>query len=508
MSRKRVSNQRAGKRERIRQRKALARRSASALGVGSKWWVAVLAIVIVAGLGAYGWSRYASDALIGRSANVAFVAVTPSLPEQLDPELADLIARQVATVNADPSDVDGHATLGAIYSANELVQEARKCFENAARLGPRDPLWPYRAAVARARSGDFEGALGEYVRLADLYPGFAPLQFRLGDALAEAGEFAAAAAAFERAVALKPSLPEPYVGLADVRIRQRDFAAAAPLLERARTLDPGYRMVNYLLGQAYRAMGRREEAAREMSLGIEAEKRYLPDAVSSQFARYLVGLSAQFSESGALMDAGRYEAAAKILSQALAAYPNNADVMNNLSVAYLRLRRYEDALRVLHRARRVDPSAFPTYINIVECLLALNRSEEAIPYGEKAAELAPRVGQAHFARARAFVGAGRHEEAREALRDTLSFDARNPEAYLLLGEVCLRLGLNAEARDNLASAAKRMPRLLRAHVALTDACVRLGLYDEASTALDAARQLAPQHPAVVALDERIATRGF
>ncbi len=502
MSRRRGRKQRDEKREAISRRKSQARRAAPDGSSRAAKWIVVLVAVCVVGTGAF-WGLRGG----GGGSRFARPAVTPARRDTLDQNLIDLIDRQIAVVNSDPGNANGHATLGMIYTANGLAREARESFENAARIAPDNPAWRLHAAAGRRAMGDADGVLEEFRRLAAAFPGHAPIQYRLGDALLEADELDAAAVAMERAIALKPLSPEPYVGLGEVRLRKRNYATAAELLEKARDLDPTYRMTNYLLGQAYRGLGRREDAARELALGVDTKKRFMPDEVTTTAGRYLVGLSAQLSQSSALMEAGRFDQAAVVLAKTLAANPNNTDVMNNLAVAYLKTQRFADALDILLRAERMDDTSFPTYINIVECLLALERPAEAVPYGDRAVELAPRIGQARFAQARALLGAKRLAEARDALAATLQVDTRNPEAYLLLGEVCAALGLDAEAKAHFAAAAKRMPRVLRAHLGLTAVCIRLGLYEEAAAALDPARRLAPQNPGVTAMADRIAARG-
>ncbi len=414
-----------------------------------------------------------------------------------------MIARHVALVQADAADAQRHAELGLVYEANGLVSEARASFENASELAPRNRLWRYHAMMMRQLCGDFAGALQGYRDLAEAEPDFAAVHYRLADALLEAGEFDEAAGAFRRTMALVPSAPQPYVGLADVSLRQRDFARAVQLLEEARALDPTYRQTNYLLGLAYRGLGRREEAERELALGIDSSKRYVADAASKQLENYLAGFASQLKKANALDDAGRFSDAAQILERALAIRPNDVSVMINLSVAYQHMQVFQRALDLLLRAEAADDSRAEIYINIVECLLALQRPEEAIPYGEKAAELAPDLGQAHFAAGRALYTAQRFGEAREALRATARLDTQNPEVFLLLGIACARLQQYLEAKQNLVKASQRMPGHMLAHLNLATICIKLGNYEEATAALAVAQRLAPNDHRIQAVADRL-----
>lgn len=424
-------------------------------------------------------------------------------PEKVDPELAEMISQRLASAEEKPLEAERHANLAYAYEANGLWSEARTCYENAVRLAPMDPTWRLHAAIARQMTGDLAGATSDLRALASAHPEIPAIQHRLGDVLLDAGALDAAMAAFERAAVGAPSAPEPLVGLGDVKLRQNKYAEAASILERARTLDPSYRVTNYLLGLAYRGLGRREDAQREMTLGADAKKRFLPDRASQEIAASVVGYHSRLARADALEAAGHLSDAATLLEQALALRPDDVTTVNNLSVVYQNMGRPQQALDLLERAERLDPNQFATEINIVECLLALNRAAEAVPHGEKAVTLAPNLGQAHFAKARALHRAGRFSEARPALQATLALDTRNPETYLLLGDACARLGLMSEAKEHLSIAAKRMPTSIEAHLNLGMVCRALGLLDEARLALEAARRLAPEDARVLAFADRL-----
>lgn len=89
---------------------------------------------------------------------------------------------------------------------------------------------------------------------------------RLGDAYSRAGDYAKAERALEQALLLEPNATGPYILLGKVLLRQQDPAGAAMYLERAEKMDSANTMTHTLLGQSYRAMGRAEDASREMQI--------------------------------------------------------------------------------------------------------------------------------------------------------------------------------------------------------------------------------------------------
>lgn len=453
----------------------------------------------VAGLVGLGMAWYALRPVLRPQPTV----VLPSQLEGLDSALVALIERHAGAVQRSPRDARHHATLGLVYEANEMWSEAQACFETASRLAPDEVLWPYHAAIVQQRAANFHGALTRLREVASTYPDFAPAQHRLGEALVKVGDLVAAGRAFGQAVALAPHAPQALVGLAEVRIRQRDYAGAVPVLENALAMYPNYKMAHYLLGSAYRGLGRMEEATRELSLGVAAKRRYLPDATTSELRNYYTGLSVQFGRARDLVDVGRLPEAAGILERALASRPADARVMNNLANVYVRMGRNEKALDMLLHAEHLDDAYFPTFLNLAHRFLQMKQPADALIYADRAVALAPTLGHAHFQKGSVLLALQRNEEAHEALRTAVRLDTRDPKVLLALGEVCTRLNRLREANEYFERAVHRMPSQTLPHIKLCIIRMRLGLFDEAAEALAPAQRLAPRDPQVQALAEQL-----
>src|SRR5580704_17448259 len=141
------------------------------------------------------------------------------------------VAKQFATkaLELDPQLPLAHALLGEIALAGEHLDEAIAEFEKE-RL--RNPL---------------NGAIYD----------------RLGDAYTRAGDYTKAQQSLQRALLLEPNSTGPYILLGKVLLKKQDPVNAVMYLERAETMDPGNSMTHSLLGQAYRTLGRTDDASRE-----------------------------------------------------------------------------------------------------------------------------------------------------------------------------------------------------------------------------------------------------
>jgi len=142
------------------------------------------------------------------------------------------VAKEFATkaLTLDPQLPLAHALLGEIALAGNHVDEAITEL-NLERA--RDPL---------------DGAVYD----------------RLGDAYYRAGDYPKAQRALQQALLLEPTSTGPYILLGKVLLKRQDPLGAANYLERARTMDPANYRTHSLLGQAYRALGRQEDASREV----------------------------------------------------------------------------------------------------------------------------------------------------------------------------------------------------------------------------------------------------
>jgi tetratricopeptide (TPR) repeat protein len=125
---------------------------------------------------------------------------------------------------------------------------------------PRAHLLLGEIALAR---GQWPDATREFEQERDLDPLNGAVYERLGDTYIRAGDFDRAQQALDRAVLLEPTVNIPFILLGKVLLKQQNGLMAKMYLEHALEIDPKNYMAHYLLGQAYRALGRTEDAARE-----------------------------------------------------------------------------------------------------------------------------------------------------------------------------------------------------------------------------------------------------
>jgi tetratricopeptide (TPR) repeat protein len=219
--------------------------------------------------------------------------------------------RTVASANVDPNYV-----IGLCYMDTRRYDDARKAFagqygfapesapayllvarmllrrdylpiaEESARkalaLNPNLPQAHFLLGEIALANGTTADAIAEFEKERDLNPLDGAVYERLGDAYIRTGDFNLAQQALDRALLLEPNTNAPFILLGKVLLKQQNPLMAKMYLERALQIDPKNYMAHYLLGQAYRSLGRSDDATREYKAADEIQQASAPHLESPQ----------------------------------------------------------------------------------------------------------------------------------------------------------------------------------------------------------------------------------
>ena len=158
----------------------------------------------------------------------------------------------------------------------EYVPIAQQSAQKALALEPGIPLAHALLGEIALASNNTDEAIAQLSAERTRNPLEPRLYDRLGDAYTRAGDYTKAQQALQQAVLLEPDSTGPYILLGKVLLKRNDPATAAGYLEHARGMDPSNYITRSLLGQAYRQMGRTEDARRETEIAQQLQTASTP----------------------------------------------------------------------------------------------------------------------------------------------------------------------------------------------------------------------------------------
>ncbi len=428
----------------------------------------------------------------------------PADLEKLDPQLRDYLRLQLKWVQQKPVDPARQATLGIVYAANLLWAEARRCFSNVTRINPKEPLGHLYLAVATQETGDYSVALQLFRKTTKMFSDFAPGYDHLGTALLRAGNADEAEMVFRRLTELAPDEWRGYAGLGEVKLRQNKLAEAARFLEKARGIEPKARMVDHLLGLAYRGLGRKEEAQWELRVGLNAVQSPMPDAWGLIAPKHVRLLPQQIDLASDFLSEGRPADVLRVLSEAARYHPDNLTVLEYVGQAHRSLNQFEQARRIAAFMLSLNERSVNAHVLMADVCLDLDLKDEAMIHADRAVALGTDLAGPYLVKADVFFALGRTNEGLLARQEALKRDPQNPLIAVDVGDALLHLlGNPQEAEKFYAQAVALNSALPLGYLRVADAAIQLHQFDRARNAIAQARKLDPQAPELAHLEARL-----
>ncbi len=187
---------------------------------------------------------------------------------------AELLAR---AIEADPSFVVAHYSLGVVHQALGNRWKAAAQFRAATQLDPTYPE-PYKALgdlFLAAPRRLYDQAVEAYSKAIELRPFYADAHVGLGDARAAKGEIDAAVAAYQKALGFNPHNPRVYMSLGKIYYGEKGlYYEAVTAYKKAIELDPTSVDARMGLGEVYEDKGLWKEAIEEYRRVIELDPKH------------------------------------------------------------------------------------------------------------------------------------------------------------------------------------------------------------------------------------------
>src|SRR6266478_3298233 len=288
-------------------------------------------------------------------------------------------------------------------------------------------------------------------------------------------QFDVAIAEFRKVTELDPDFADGFISLGQAYMEKRDFASAMAPLKHALDLSPDSEPAHQLLGYALLAQGNAAEAIPHLervqdktALGIaQIQTGQLPEAVANLQA----ALAAHPNDPDILYYLGR---ASGLLSKQsidtlLAAYPDSPRTHEAMGENYFVLRNMPDAEREFREALRLRPDVPEVHLELGEVYAGAFQWAKAEEEFRAQAKLQPGNAEAAYRLGAALLEQGKVREARAELVRADKLMPDMPETLYSLGKAASLEGDPATAEKNwikLLTIEKESPLAAQAHFGL------------------------------------------
>jgi tetratricopeptide (TPR) repeat protein len=165
-----------------------------------------------------------------------------------------------------PDSAAAYLLLGKMLMQANLPEAAAEAAKKALQAAPRLPLAHFLLGEFYLFKSDTAQALKEFDQEREISPTNPAIYDRLGDLYTRMGQFQSAQEALAKAISLDTSSTGPFIQMGKVLLRRNDPATSLLYLQHAAKMDPANYITHTLLSQAYRGLGREDEAKKEIDI--------------------------------------------------------------------------------------------------------------------------------------------------------------------------------------------------------------------------------------------------
>jgi tetratricopeptide (TPR) repeat protein len=376
-------------------------------------------------------------------------------------------------VRADARHVEANYGLGVAYMNLKQSNEALAAFANVVAAQPNP-----RAKEALVNTGVIQFVLGRYKESADALALALALgdigttgHYFLGKAYMQTGRDDRQALDSLRRASSDPQFAQDALAsVGFLLLKQGKGREAVAPLEQAARMSPPNALTQALLGNAYLAADRPEEALAALRAGD-------PNQFFTQFGLGYAHLSLYHNEEAV----AAFTAALRLQAQ-------SPEALAGLGNAYTRMSRYREAEDAFARALTLNPDSADVLLG--QCFLFYSRGEYArlVEAAQRAALLAPQSAAAQTMLGAALATNGDMQAGQRAARVALKLEPDNYWPHHVLGFILVRDDKPQEALAEARTGARLKPDYPETQNLLAYVLNQLGQHPEALQAAQVALQ--------------------
>ncbi|MCZ6835125.1 MAG: tetratricopeptide repeat protein [Planctomycetota bacterium] len=421
---------------------------------------------------------------------------TPVLSDlsSLDPTAADYIREKHQAVLATLDDAILRADLAMAFHAHAMFDSAATSYQEALKLDESQTRWWYLLARAQKSLDQDEAALASIEQAIQRNADYPALRVRQGFWQLDLGRFEKAALAFEAALAIEPHHPIGKIGLARVRLSQDQTDEAISMLADLRRDVPRDPYIAYLLGTAYRQVGRMEEAQPLLEIGTGSQLSWRgQDPWSGDMQKLERGLKVEYQRALDYIALKRHDLGIEILNELHQRYPDELPVLTSLGGACIATKHYEEASEALQKALVLDEEHFVVHLQLASLELNQQNFDSALHHVETAIRLNSSLAHLQDLKGQILFESNNYQEAETAFLLAIKMAPDNVQSHLRLVVAYNKLGKVHPCIELLKTMIQRFPNVPDSYLMLAQIYHRMGQAVGAQEVIKVAELRFPDH---------------
>jgi tetratricopeptide (TPR) repeat protein len=413
----------------------------------------------------------------------------------------------------DDLEAEARLKLGDVYFLQGKFDDALSEYEAARERDPYNADIYYALSLVSLTQNDYHNAIPDLIRALRIKPDHSEALSNLAQAYYHYGEelirasrkeptekeknrkLDEAVTLLKKSIELKESA-EAYGRLAWAYSSAKRYKEAYKAAKKAVRLNPNYAWYTAGLGRILLALGKPEEAVRELNRAVKSDPEHV-------FAHLYLGVAYKELDNNELakdnfekawnlgLEKDDYRMASLAMDNASEIAPDNSLYFARSGEAYRMLGEYDKALVKLKRAVKIEPQPAWVYGSLGDVYRLKGDFKRAEENFKKSLDLDPDSAWAYAHLGEAFREQGDLDRAKENLKKAISLDPDSAWAYASLGEVYRQKGKFQKAIKNLEKAIALHPALARAYLSLGDVYRQKGEFDKAQENLKKVISLHP-----------------
>jgi tetratricopeptide (TPR) repeat protein len=354
-------------------------------------------------------------------------------------KLEEATTRLQQEIQQNPSNAEGYALLGLVYTAERNYADALSAYQQGLKINPKSTGIRNDLGNLYVLQGQLDHAEKEFREVLRISPANADANYNLGLVLLARNRATDAILYFEQV--------HPATTASRLNLAKAYFEAGKPAegLHTARQLSAENKdnvQVHFTLG---------------VLLASEKQIRAAQSELEDANALQPQSFETLHNLGGVYLRNGQLSKAELILNRALQLKPDSAETLYLLGQVYYEESRPVDALDQLIRAHKLAPENVDIIYTLAHVSMSQNYYEDAIPLLESGLKIAPQRADLHAALGESYFMSGKVEKAIAEFQQLIDLDP-SARSYAFMGLCYRQLGRFDEARKYFEEGLKKDPR--------------------------------------------------